>query len=449
MAINRNKTKELMGQIDNLFDAATGSLPTLPASAKEQIKKVVLGPALQEIGELITESRAPIIYLIGRSRHGKSSVINALTNKKVAEVGDVEPTTAQSIPYIVTFEESFASWKVIDSRGLFETTPPEGAPKKQVTSRLPSFLRRGSRDKQEIKDPIEQLKEDLAHYNPDIILHIISAPECGNLQKDFEAIDEISQVLKGLPNTIIVLNKADTLGNPREWPPETYAHKAGLIDETLNYMTHKVLKVESQPIDRNFTIKGKIIDNSPYIGIVPVCSLENETWNIETLSMVIGRHLPKHAWLDFFQAQKRKESLKQLSSSIISRFTAISAGAGAIPIPFVDLAILIPAQVLMIGLIGGLSCRSFSMKTVIEYGTAIGLDVGLGMGAKYGVRQLIGEFTKVVPGLGSTIDAGISATTTYGIGKSAEAYFFLGEIKSPEAFAEEYQEQIITVTSDE
>jgi uncharacterized protein (DUF697 family) len=132
-----------------------------------------------------------------------------------------------------------------------------------------------------------------------------------------------------------------------------------------------------------------------------------------------------------------------VSISIINRFSAISAGAGMIPVPYLDLTILIPLQVLMIGIIGGLSCRPFSMKTVTEYGAAIGLNVGIGMGAKYGIKVLIGELTKIIPGLGSVVDAGISATTTYGVGKSAEAYFFLGEIKHPEEFAEEYQAEIV------
>lgn len=441
MAIDRNKTKELLDQIDDLFNSIIPILPSLPKAYKGQLKNIVLGPALDEIEELITESRPPIMYLIGRSRHGKSSVINVLANKKVADVGDVEPTTAESVPYTITFEESFATWRVIDSRGLFETTRPEGSPKKAPISHMPSFLRRGSPDG-EFKEPVELLKEDLEHYKPDVILHVISAPECGNLQKDLEVIEEIGKVLKGMPNTIIVLNKTDTLGDPSDWPPEECAGKAGLIDQTLNYMVNKVLKVESEPIDRNIAYRGHIIRKSPYIAIIPISSLVGRTWNIETLSMIIGKHLPKSAWLDFFQAQKRRDLLKKVSSSIINRFAAISAGAGTIPVPFLDLAVLIPLQILLIGIIGGLSCRSFSIKTIAEYATAIGLDVGIRTGAKYGVKKLIGEFAKIVPGLGSAVDASISMTTTYGIGKSAEAYFFLGEIKRPEAFIEEYSSSI-------
>lgn len=88
------------------------------------------------------------------------------------------------------------------------------------------------------------------------------------------------------------------------------------------------------------------------------------------------------------------------------------------PIPFVDLVVLVPLQMLMIGIIGGLSCRSFSMKTIAEYGAALGLDVGVGMGAKYGIKKLVGELTKVIPGLGSAVDAALSASTTYALGKS-------------------------------
>ena len=115
-----------------------------------------------------------------------------------------------------------------------------------------------------------------------------------------------------------------------------------------------------------------------------------------TLSDYIGFRLPREAQLDFFQAQKRKEQLKRLSTSLIKRFAAIASGMGASPIPMSDMAILTPLQLMMITIIGGLSCREFSRETAREFFSAAGLNVAVG----YGFRLLAQQLLKMIPFLG-------------------------------------------------
>ncbi len=415
MAIEKNKTKELLKEIDELFD----SIP-LPEEAKRYIKDKVMGPALSDIRELIEESRPPVFFLIGRSGHGKSSVINALANKKVAEIGDVEPTTTESIPYTIQFKETYSTWKIIDSRGIFESTRPQNADQ---------------------KSPEEVLKEDILKYKPDVILHVVSVPEIRNLANDMKVFQEISKELKNkmgvdIP-TIVVLNKADTLGNPREWPPENIPSKAALIERAIDYMTKDILKADKyEKIDYYAApFYGASIKDSTYIGVIPICTMENHLWNINTLSLIIGDKLPQSALLDYCQAQRRKDLLKKISSSIIKKFSSIAYGVGASPVPFIsDILILTPLQLLMISIIGGLSCQPISKETIFKYLSATGVTTGTGYGLKYAASQLI----KVIPG-GSLVSGAIAGVGTYAIGKSAEAYFFNGEIKNPEEFKDEWK----------
>jgi len=419
MAIDKSKTKDLLNDIDTFFETV------VPANSevREFLKKSVMGPALEEVRKLIEESRPPVLYLIGRSGHGKSSLINALANEKVADVGDIKPTTPESIKYLITFEGKYSNWIVIDSRGLFETTTPEGAVR---------------------VDAIEMVKEDITKkYKPDIILHIISAPEVRNLANDFNIFSEIMEEVKKefgveIP-TVIIINKVDTLGNPREWPPETFPKKAGLIHDCVNYVIKDILSLSDDEIEliTSYLINGVKIKNNkcPYRAVIPVCSLEGETWNIENLSYFIGNELPEVAQLEFFQAQRRRELLKRISTNIIKRFSKIAAGIGAAPIPISDIIVLTPLQLLLIAIIGGLSCREFSVDTAKEFLTASGLTIGAGVGLRYVAQQIV----KLVPFAGWAVSGAIAGSGTYAIGKAAETYFFSGEIRKPEDFEDEWE----------
>src|SRR5699024_2188357 len=192
----------------------------------------------------------------------------------------------------ITFAEEYASWEVIDTRGIFESTKPDGAIE---------------------DDAISVLKDNILRHRPDVILHVISTPEAKNMKKDIEFRLELKRFIKDnlyfdIP-LVMILNKADTFNNPREWPPEKYSRKAGLLNEQMDYVATDMLVAKKKPLNANVPYYGYELSGSDYLGIIPVSTLKGNLWNIDTLLDFIGKHLHESARLDFYQAQKRKGPL--------------------------------------------------------------------------------------------------------------------------------------------
>ncbi len=127
MAIDKERTKELIARIDDLFDEVTANLP-ISKEAVSWVKEKILSEALAELRKLVEESRPPSFFLLRRSGHGKSSLINGLANQDFAKVGHgARPTTQETTEYRIKFPQRYSEWVVYDSRGVFEITKPDGA----------------------------------------------------------------------------------------------------------------------------------------------------------------------------------------------------------------------------------------------------------------------------------------------------------------------------------
>ena len=417
MAIDKKQVKNLLGSIDGLLDQVVKGMPIkVPIEVVQFIKEKVLGAAVDELRDMVVNARAPRLYLMGRSGHGKSTLINVLANREVAAVGHVKPTTTQSEIHKIEFPQVQAAWEVVDSRGIFEATRPDGAPGRSA---------------------VEQVQEDMLKHKPDVILHAVAARETRSMSEDIRVGKEIRELIKrkltAVPPTVIVLTQADLVEPAREWPPQPGGRKMARIKETLDYVVQGILGVKRfEPFDPQQPALGtKITEESFVSGVIPVAAPRDDLfWNVEMLSECIGHLIPKEAQLDFFQGQQRRALLKTASLDLVNRFATIAGLVGASPLPIADMWLLTPLQLLMIASVGGLSCRSMSVETAAEFFAASGVTTAAGFAMREAARQTI----KFIPVLGSVVSSGVAYTGTRAVGRSAVAYCVKGELRMPQDF---------------
>ena len=409
MAIDPEKFRNLREGIDEIVELAPGDSDT-----EKMLMDTVLGDALRETEELVEESRPPRIYVFGRSGAGKSSLINALANRPVADTGAVKPQTIESQLYHIEFPDRYSSWDIVDSRGLFESVAPNGD--------VPA-------------DTVEFMRQDLNEYKPDILIHVITPDQARAGKKDFETVQNLREELgEVFPPVVYCVNKVDQLGNLGEWPPEKHERLAGDIKETLDFIgevTDEVDEDGMRPFDENRPLYGYEFESNEYIGIVPThLQTEENYWNVEALSWLIGDFLPTDARLQFIQAQQREELMRDMSRDLTKRFSIIGAGIGATPTSVADIAPLTAMQLLLVSIVGGFSCEEIGKETVEDYVTSMGGTTAAAVGFRGLARGLI----QFVPGLGAAISGAVAGGGTYAIGRSAEKYFFDDEVEKPSVF---------------
>jgi len=372
------------------LDKLIALIEKLPDPPREKIKK-----NFNELRETIMESRAPKLMVIGRRGAGKSSLINAIFEEKVASVGSVISETGISTWY--PYKSDKGSIEILDTRGLGDRTKPESS---------------------NFQNALEEIKSSIDKSLPDVIMFLVKATEVdSHISIDIKNISNIKKHIKSnysydIP-VLVIITQVDQLDPIRiTEPPYDDQIKQKNINLAINVI-QKAFEDDEIDLTQVFAIsayaefEGQTISYSRY-------------WQIEELTNFLLDSLPKSAQLQLVRLSKRKGAQKKVARTIIGSVASINSALAATPIPVADIIPITSAQIGMIISIGYIAGREISNKSAKEFLVALGVNVGTGFVMREAARALV-KFA--FPGAGNAISAGIAFAGTWALGEAAIAYF--------------------------
>jgi uncharacterized protein (DUF697 family)/GTP-binding protein EngB required for normal cell division len=397
------KTRDLIAENIRRVEEMLRFLPLPESTVNDLRAKIGL------LRTILLEQRAPALALVGRRGAGKSSLINALFGKKVAEVGHIKAQTGRGKWFEHKSERG--SITVLDTRGFQEGSTPA--------------------EKDSSKDAIASIVLELKKKVPDVILFLVKATEADSaIDADLTALErvyaEIEREHRFRPPLVAIATHCDVLE-----PKATRLHKAN--DESADDVEEKVARVSEVEHHLETKIKERVKlaphlvwtrGLSTYISFAKDDSVRaDERWRIEELVVTLFKHLPDAGRGTLVRIARVRGLQEELASNLTRATATICAGVAALPIPVADLIPITTLQITLIAGIAWLSGRPLDRKAAGEFLGAIGANVGLGFAFREGARALI-KF--VFPGAGSMVSGAVAFAGTLAIGAAARNYFLRG-----------------------
>lgn len=307
------------------------------------------------------------VLIIGGTGVGKSTLINTVFGKEVAKVGDGAPVTQK----IQKFEKDGLG--IYDSKGLEKDDP-------SIVEDLKILL-----DEQKQKEVSEQI-------------HIAWLCICEATRRVEPLEKKLYDLLKQYDfPTIVVITKA--MQNKND--------KGEKFDEIVKN------ELKATEVIRVRAIETKLDDDEENI-LKPL--------GVEDLidkSYVLLSEAQRNALArkQIYDRDMKKAQCKKDATSKLNYYSTAAGAVAATPVPFSDIALILPTQIAMIVHISSIYNLDFDKESIKKITLAL---VGV-CGAGFGIRLGVGAALKFIPGIGSlaggTINATVAATATKAMGE--------------------------------
>jgi len=342
---------------------------------------------------------APVIWMIGKTGSGKTSIISAVTGDTRAEVGSgFKPCTATSRVY--DWPDGAPILRFLDTRGLGE----------------PGY------------DPAEDIA--IAETQSHVLLVCMGVGD-PNQQEIVAAVTRIRRSHREWP-VIVAQTKLHGLYPPGAAHPGSYPYRGDSADDADDAIPRDV----RIGLRRQRELLAALPGSPPRF--VPLdFTLADDGY----VPPSFGREALDAALLDVgvvalenlaaFAQDGLHGGIARKAEPLILGYSTAAAGAGAVPVPVVGVGGLVAANGLMFRALAERFGVALTGQRTREFVGSLGSVALIGASARYGVRELF----KLVPGIGTwggaTLNSVAAFGLTYGVGQAACTY--LGAVKRGQA----------------
>jgi small GTP-binding protein len=294
------------------------------------------------------------ILIAGATGVGKSTLINAIFQGKMADTGQGRPVTQNTRE----IKKDGIPLSIFDTRGL------EMADFDNTMNELRTLVNERARE----SDPRKHI-------------HVAWICILEDSRRVQPAEEELCRMLAAHMPVVAVITKIRSAKSDQGFCAE--------VRNSLLPLAKNAVRVRALPEEDD---DGSI---KPALGLKELVDL--------TMSLV-----PEGQKRAFVAAQKIDIALKKTQSHIIVVGAAASAaGIAAIPIPFSDAVGIVPIQ---IGMLAGISA-TFGLSIDESFLSTVVGSVVVGAGGTLAGRTIVSGLLKLIPGVGSVIGGTIAATT--------------------------------------
>eukprot|EP00913_Durusdinium_trenchii_P028298 g26526.t1 len=352
--------------------------------------------------EILERAPVPVTWMFGKTGSGKSSVVSYLTGTDAATIGTgFKPETKASYRYAFPTAEH-PILQFLDTRGLGESH----------------------------YDPAE----DIATFDREANAMLVTVRLLDN------ALDAVLSPLRKIraanpKRPVLLLLTCLHEAYPQEQHPDPDPYGDADIPDNISETLARSLRNQHSRfeglVDRvvpvDFTHRDDGFQQPDFGG-----ERLKETF-IELLPDVFSRTF---ASLDDVMGSLQDLHERRAAPYIMSA-SVMSATAGAVPVPWIDLPVVAGIQADMMRRISALYGQPMDVQQFLKLSGAVTGPMMLRQGAR--------ELLKFIPGVGSTANAALAFATTYALGKSCCWYFgqiVAGHAPTPEELRSVMNEQM-------